>query len=323
MVRLHLAFAAMLCLTASHALAAGFQRIEIPASGALPPLKGAVWYPCAQPPGEMKIGPYILSVSRNCPVAGEKLPLVIISHGRGGDDLGHHDTAEALVDAGFVAVAINHPGENALDKSRIDDPSVFVERPADIKRTIDFMRGSWPGSANIDPWRVGFFGFSRGGYTGLIAIGAEPSLDKVQRLCEGSASPICDQARKGTPPQLVHDPRIKAAVIADPLGIFFGANSFKDVMVPVQLWRSERGGDGVTPESVTDIAGWLPTKPDFHVAANSQHFDFLAPCSAELAKIAPPICADGPDFDRVAFHKEFNAKVVAFFRKHLFDAQQP
>jgi len=37
------ALASVLCLAASLAQAAGFQRIEIPASGALsPPLKGAV-----------------------------------------------------------------------------------------------------------------------------------------------------------------------------------------------------------------------------------------------------------------------------------------
>ena len=34
------------------------------------------------------------------------------------------------------------------------------------------MLGSWSGSAKIDLGRVGFFGFSRGGYTGLVAIGA-------------------------------------------------------------------------------------------------------------------------------------------------------
>jgi hypothetical protein len=32
------------------------QRIEVPANGALPPLKGAIWYPCAKPSGEVKIG---------------------------------------------------------------------------------------------------------------------------------------------------------------------------------------------------------------------------------------------------------------------------
>jgi predicted dienelactone hydrolase len=138
------ALASLVCLAASLAQAAGFQRTEIPANSALsPPLKGAVWYPCAKPPGEMKIGRYVLTVTEDCPMAGGKLPLVVISHGRGGDFLGHHDTAEALADAGFVAVAINHPGDTASDKSRTDDPSVFLERPADIKRTIDFMLGAW------------------------------------------------------------------------------------------------------------------------------------------------------------------------------------
>ena len=49
------ALASLLCLAASLAQAAGFQRIEVPASDALPPLKGAIWYPCARPPGEMKM----------------------------------------------------------------------------------------------------------------------------------------------------------------------------------------------------------------------------------------------------------------------------
>ncbi len=323
MTPFRLACAAILCLAASLAHAAGFQRIEVPANGSLEPLMGAVWYPCAEPPGEVKMGPNVLSVAENCPVAGEKLPLVVISHGHGGSFLGHHDTAEALADAGFVAVAINHPGDTTRDMSRADDPSVFVERPADIQRTIDFMLGTWSGSAKIDPGRVGFFGFSRGGYTGLVAIGANLALGKVLTLCEGNSSPICDQVRKGAPPQLVHDPRIKAAVIADPLAIFFAADSFRDVTVPVQLWGSERGGDGVTPESVRDVAGWLPTKPDFHVVPNSQHFDFLAPCSADLARLAPKICVDAPGFHRTAFHKDFNAQVVAFFRRRLVDAQQP
>ncbi len=268
------------------------------------------------------MGPNVLSVAENCPVAGEKLPLVVISHGHGGSFLGHHDTAEALADAGFVAVAINHPGDTTRDMSRADDPSVFVERPADIQRTIDFMLGTWSGSAKIDPGRVGFFGFSRGGYTGLVDRRQPKSRQDADAL-RRQREPDLRSGAQGSPPQLVHDPRIKAAVIADPLAIFFAADSFRDVTVPVQLWGSERGGDGVTPESVRDVAGWLPTKPDFHVVPNSQHFDFLAPCSADLARLAPKICVDAPGFDRTAFHKDFNAQVVAFFRRRLVDAQQP
>jgi predicted dienelactone hydrolase len=315
--------AAALCLATSLAHAAGFKAIEIPGNGALPPLRGAIWYPCAQPPSDVKLGPFVLSVARDCPLVGEKLPLVVISHGRGGTYLGHRDTAKTLADAGFVVVAINHPGDNALDNSRTDDFSIFVERPADIKRVIDFMLGRWSDAARVDAGRVGIFGFSRGGYTGLVAIGANPSFGRRLRLCQGKDSPVCEQVRKGERLELAHDPRIRAAVIADPLSVFFTEESFKNVKVPVQLWSSERGGDGVTPESVAAIAGQLPQKPDFRVVPNSQHFAFIASCPAELAKLAPQICIDGPGFDRPAFHKEFDAAVLAFFRQHLTEARRP
>ncbi|MBB3452122.1 putative dienelactone hydrolase [Rhizobium sp. BK313] len=322
MSRLSFILTALLCLATSLAHAAGFQFIDVPGSGALQPLKGAVWYPCAQPANEVKLGPFIMSVAKDCPIAGKKLPLVVISHGRGGTFLDHRDTAEILADAGFIVVAINHPGDNAMDKSRTGEFSVFMERPADIKRVIDFVLGSWPDAARVDAGRIGIFGFSRGGYTGLVAVGAKPYFGKRLRLCEGKDSAPCDQVHKGELPELAHDPRIKAAVVADPLSVFFTVESFKNVRVPVQLWGSERGGGGVTPESVVGAANQLPSKPDFHAVPNSQHFAFLAPCPTELSKIAPEICADGPGFDRTAFHKEFDAEVLAFFRKHLVDAQQ-
>lgn len=323
MIRFGLALTAALCLATSLAHAAGFQLIEVPASGSLQPLKGAVWYPCTQPAREVKFGPIVLSVTKDCPIAGEKLPLVVISHGRGGSFLGHRDTAETLADAGFVVVAINHPGDTAMDKSRTDEFSVFVERPADIKRVIDFVLGPWSDAASVDAGRVGIFGFSRGGYTGLVAIGVNPFFGKRLRLCEGNDSPPCNQVHTGEIPELAHDPRIKAAVIADPLSVFFTAESFRTVTAPVQLWGSQRGGDGVTPDSVADIAKLLPTGSDFRVVPNSQHFAFLAPCPADLTRTAPEFCADGPGFDRVAFHREFNAEALAFFRRHLVDVQRP
>jgi predicted dienelactone hydrolase len=36
-----------------------------------------------------------------------------------------------------------------------------------------------------------------------------------------------------------------------------------------------------------------------------------------LAAAAPEICTDAAGFDRAAFHRTFNAEVLAFFRKHL------
>jgi hypothetical protein len=45
----------------------------------------------------------------------------------------------------------------------------------------------------------------------------------------------------------MHDRRIKAAVVADPLSVFFTAEGLAGITIPVQLWGSEKGGDGVEP----------------------------------------------------------------------------
>lgn len=301
----------------SLARAAGFQLIEIPGNESLQPLEGAVWYPCNQPLGKEKLGPFVLSDAKDSLVTGGKLSLVVISHGRGGTFRDHSDTAEALANAGFVVAAINHPGDNAMDKTSTDDFSVFVERPKDITRLIDFMLGARTAADRINAKKIGIFGFSRGGYTGLVAAGANPYFEKNLDLCDGVDTPLCDQVRKGETPELVHDQRIKAAVIADPVSIFFTQDSFSNVKIPVQLWRSQFGGGGVTPESVSNVISYMPTKPDVHFVPKSQHFSFMAPCSAELMQSVPEICIDGPDFDRISFHREFNAEMVAFFREHL------
>jgi predicted dienelactone hydrolase len=215
--------------------------------------------------------------------------------------------------------AINHPGDTASDLSRSDDLSIFIERPNDIKRLVDFMIGASPAASNIDPDRIGFFGFSRGGYTGLVLIGAKPDRATAAASCEQSSSRICEQirAKEYPKPPLTHDPRIKAAVIADPLALMFTADSLQGIKVPIQLWGSELGGDGVTPHDVAAVDRGLPIKHEYHVVPNSAHFAFLAPCPPALAKPRPELCTDAPGFDRGTFHQQFDADVLAFFRAQL------
>ncbi|UFZ03005.1 dienelactone hydrolase [Bradyrhizobium ontarionense] len=308
-----------ICLTATLAQAAGVRSIDIPADADGPAIHGLVWYPCAEKPAEIPVGVFILTGVKDCPLAGAHLPLVAASHGRGGSLLGSHDTAETLADHGFMVAAINHPGDTAQDLSRSGDLSVFVERPTDIKRLIDFMVGPSPFAAHIDHDRIGFFGFSRGGYTGLVLLGADPDWP-------GAAFDHCQQARrlfcqeildKRYPSQpLTHDPRIKAAVLADPPAIFFSAESLAPIHVPVQLWASSRGGDGVLPSHVAFVDANLPAGHDYRVVPNSGHFAFFL-CPPALVQAQSDLCADAPDFDRVAFHAEFNADVLAFFRARL------
>jgi predicted dienelactone hydrolase len=160
--------AVVLFLTATMVQAAGVRAINVPADAHGPRLHGAMWYPCAEPAGDIDLGGIVLPGVKDCPLSGGNLPLVVISHGAGGSFIDFHDLAETLADAGFVVAAINHPGNTSSDMSRIGDLSSLSERPEDIKRLIDFMVGGSGASPEIDAKRIGFFGFSRGGYTGLL-----------------------------------------------------------------------------------------------------------------------------------------------------------
>jgi predicted dienelactone hydrolase len=313
------AYALALCCWSLSVDAAGIQLLD-----ADPALAGAIWYPCAVAPqdvplGKLTVGPVgALPGVKDCSVTGTQLPLIIFSHGRGGYFGANHDTAEALADAGFVVAAINHAGDNGNDSSQRDSLSVLGSRPMEMVRLLDFMLHDWKDKAVIDPARIGIFGFSLGGYTSLVLIGVKPDFERVASVCKDKTG-ACAQLHNGeAPPNSPHDPRIKAAVIVDPATGAVTGNGLAVIKVPLLYWRSERGGPGVGDGSGTArVADSLSGKADIHVVP-AGHFTFLAPCSPQLASALPRICTDNPaDFDRAAFHRDFNASVVQFFRDHL------
>ncbi len=324
MTLLRLVLAAAFCLSMSPAHGAGLKFLHIPGGQDAPAIDAAMWSPCSEAPEDVQIRTLTVPASPDCPIAGERLPLVILSHGYGGWYLGHHDTAEALADSGTLVVAINHPHANYADMSRANGLGVLIGRPVDIKRTIDFMLGDFADSAKIDPQRIGFYGFSQGGYTGLVLAGANPDFSKLPPRCSDPKAVGCSQVNQARPPQrpplpqtLTHDPRIRAMVVADPLSIVFQtAESVKDVTIPLQLWGSELGGGGgASPEDVATLARVLPRKPDFRIVPMAVHLSFMTPCPK--IQMSSEVCIDAPGFDRAAFHREFNAEVVAFFRRNL------
>src|SRR6202040_1122219 len=107
--------ATVFCFAATLTDAAGVRFFDVPADTAGPAMAAAGWYPCAEPSQEMMVGNRTVIGTRDCPIVGDKLPLVVVSHGRAGWFAGHHDTAAALADAGFVVAAISHPGDNLSD----------------------------------------------------------------------------------------------------------------------------------------------------------------------------------------------------------------
>jgi predicted dienelactone hydrolase len=321
------AVALLLSLAAAQAARAhdvGFQALSIP-NGPDQPIKIGVWYPTDAAASAQPLGAQTQDVAPNAPVAGERLGLVVISHGTGGSFMDHYDVALALAKAGFVVAALTHPGDNFEDHSRAAHIS---DRPGQLKRLIDYMLGEWPGRAAIDPKRVGAFGFSAGGFTVLASIGGQPDLSKIRPHCAAHPIGFDCQLIRGTPAPAASslpprtfftaDPRIRAAVVAAPaLGYVFGREGLAEVKVPIQLWRA--GDDSVLPnpwyaEAVIDA---LPRPAEYFVVENADHVDFIAPCSAQLAKVAAEICQERPGFDRARFHATFDAAVVHFFKEKL------
>lgn len=300
----------------------GFQKLTI-SNGQDRPITVGIWYPTDTTPSETRLETYTQVVATDAPIQGRRLALVVISHGAGGSFAAHYDTALALARNGFVVAALSHTGDTYDDLSR---QLRIWGRPEQLRRLISYMLTEWPNHLHIDSRRVGAFGFSAGGFTVLAAAGGVPDLAKVAPFCEAHPAAFECQLRKqtSTPPPPVpasnwfRDRRIKSAVVAAPaLGYTFGYSGLEQVLIPIQLWRAQ--DDHVLPHpyyaEAVHIA--LPRPPEYHVVPNADHFDFLAPCSEQLAKLVPLICSEHAGFDRVAFHTQFNADVVKFLRRTL------
>jgi predicted dienelactone hydrolase len=85
----------------------------------------------------------------------------------------------------------------------------------------------------------------------------------------------------------------------------------------VQLWRAANDLILPHPDYAEAVRLALPRAPEAPVVPNAGHYDFLAPCSASVARHVPEICESAPGFDRAAFHAEFNREVVRFFQRTL------
>jgi predicted dienelactone hydrolase len=322
---LEIALGLALGLVATTAYTAGLQFVEIPGDGRTRPLTGAVWYPCKAPSHEIEVRGFNLNGAEDCPPDASKLPLVVMSHGRGGWFGVHHELAASIADAGFVVAAVDHPDHNSQDRTRIDALSTLVERPADLKRLIDFMYVDWGHAAGLDHNGVGVFGFSLGGYTALVAIGGEPDFRRDLPACEKSDFLACEQLRNGEKASRAAsvDGRIRAAVVVDPgPSIFFSSDSLKSIKASVQLWSSDPNlsANFVSGCCALGLRSRLPTVPEFHLVANGIHFSFLPPCTATMRSDLPSrLCDDAPGFDRSAFHEDFKREVIGFLRKNLLN----
>lgn len=318
---------ALLILLSGAARAVGFQYLTIPDESGRP-IEVGIWYPSAASPIPTTLGHVAQTVAVDGEIKGDRLPLVIFSYGSQGCFCDRADSALALANAGFVAVSLTHPGDNYREVDR-DAVQILINRPQQVSRVLDYLTQSWPAHTRLDTTRIGFYGFSAGGFTGLVLLGGVPDWklfplhcadDPAEGVCnEGIARSLSKPAAANVPASVWrHDPRIKAAVLASPGFAFsFDEVSLRAIVVPVELWGGSE--DRVVPfaSNAGYLQRYLPRVTAAHDVKDAQHYSFLRPCSDALRARLPDICSDLPGFDRTAFQNSLNQSLVVFFKREL------
>jgi predicted dienelactone hydrolase len=168
-------------------------------------------------------------------------PVVVVSHGGGGNWDANYAQARHLASHGYVVLALEHVASNtdrlrqgmrfgANLKAMTRDASEVLGRPRDVTFALDQAQ-QWNQShpelkGVFDMTRVAALGHSFGAYTVLAVCGARPALDWLE--------PRVDPGQ-GLGPDL-SDARVKACVALSPQGPgepFFLEDSFATINRPV------------------------------------------------------------------------------------------
>jgi predicted dienelactone hydrolase len=312
---------------------AGYRTLAVPGDT---PIQVALFYPTAAPARALPMGPWQPVVAPGAPAAQAPLKgLVLISHGTGGSEVGHHNLATRLARDGYLVAALRHPGDNWQDRSMVTSGHYFGERPRQVSRVLDALLASPDWGSRIPAGRIGAVGHSAGGYTVLALAGAEAEPQRAAQHCRSvqddpmfcslgklpatgplpaalaapAAAPGRDAQRVSVP-----DTRIRAIVALAPLAVVFTPESLAAVAVPVRVIVAERDTVLVGKYHGGRVAEHMP-KAQASTAAGAGHFAFMAQPSMPLPSDAGDAAANPPGFDRVAYQPQLENEVVEFFAR--------
>jgi predicted dienelactone hydrolase len=236
--------------------------------------------------------------------------------------------ALAFAQQGIVAVSLTYPGDNYKDSSD-KVRRQLTSRPLVTSQVIDYVLNTWSGRDHLDKAEVGFYGFSAGGFTGLVELGGVPNWTLFVQHCaafptemickQGGAAFLSSPQAAAIPPSAWHhDQRIKAAVLVSPgYGFTFDPASLQAIKAPVELWGGSDDDHVPFASNVTYLRDHMPDVVQTHEVANAKHYSFLRPCSLAMTAKNPEICADLPGFDRAAFQEQLGRDAIQFFRSEL------
>lgn len=225
------------------------------------------------------------------------VPLAVLSHGNGGSYQIYRALCQALVAAGWVVAAFDHPGNNRKDDRLKGTLQNLEDRPRHVGLVISEVLARLP----IDTDRIAVIGHSLGAYTALAVAGGQA------------------HARSGEAVAPAHDPRVKALVLLAPAAFFFVApDALRAVDLPILLMEAEH--DDITPLSQGEIIrhGVADARRvDSRLVPGAGHFSFITPFPKALVKPAFPPSQDPPGFDREAFHRRYPQDIVAWLNQAL------
>jgi predicted dienelactone hydrolase len=309
-------------------------------------LLATVWYPAAasavehpvEIPGLSQI--FVLGdAAQDASIASApaKFPMIVLSHGTGGSALTMSWLGTALAARGYIAVAVNHPGNNGAEAYTAQGFSTWWERARDLSVVIDSMLADPTFGSHVDANRIGAAGFSLGGYTMIEIAGGITDPEALKEFCASSrADGLCKsppefptlledfdklsktdaefQAALRHAGDSYRDPRVRAVfAMAPALGPAFHPASLAKINIPVKIVAGEADTNVPIASSAKYFAANIPTAKLTIFPGNVAHYVFLDSCADAGRKAHPLLCTDGAGVDRDTIHASTAALAVEFF----------
>lgn len=296
----------------------GFQTTTLPDAHNIRPLEMAVWYPAtttAQPKliADNLVFIGVLAVPDAAPTPGRH-PLVVLSHGYGGNWGKQAWLASALARQGYIVAAVNHPGTTSQDRSA-EAAAQLWQRPRDLSRAIDALLAQPEPFGAVDSGRIAVVGHSLGGWTVMEMAGARFDPALFARDCSAHPTLVaCTAYREMNPEGIptgkeqlaadLSDKRVSAVVSLD-LGLSRGFTDASLAMLPVPALVIAAGvpsADLPAQMESADMAKRLPKASTQYVQiSDANHFSFMLQCKPGAAAVLDAdvpgdsiICQDGP-----------------------------
>ncbi len=311
-----------------------------------------VWYPAVDtaaevpeylgPPDAPLFTPGSASPNADWAPALARLPLVVISHGTGGSALQIGWLGNALARQGFIAVAVDHPGNwgGGTEPFTAEGFVLWWERATDLSEVIDGVLADPELGPHVDPSRIGAAGFSLGGYTVLELAGARTDISVFYDNCRknseapgcggtpemrgmGSAEEMLAKVRKSSGESLARaadsfaDPRVKAVfALAPGYAPTLTQDSLRSLRLPVDIVvgnadRINTDGDAAYVRS--NIHGARETV----LPGGVTHYTFLDDCAPAGKAKYPAYCTEAPGIDREAVHTQVARLAADFFNQTM------